>query len=667
MAQSLFHRFVLVVAPTLVVLSGCAGVDSRRVARTAPESPAEAAESDNHDARNEAVAAEEGSAVAGVEAQVSQEPTAQGEDQVEDVIARAQEEFDLGLKALRVGNPEGARERFDRAVQIYNDSGIPLDQSARLRRAYEKLVEEIAALESETGEEPDADPDAVPSPTEKLDDITTTLTPEQTEEVLEKVAPEAREVSFDIPMVVNEKVLGWIDIFKNRKDFRNSFLGGYERYGWYEKMIHQTLREEGLPSDLIYMAFLESTYKTSAYSRARAKGIWQFMTPTGRQYGLKVDRFVDERSHPEKSTRAAARYMKDLYGIFGDWHLAIAAYNTGAGNIMRAQRRSGKTSYWDLARTKHMRLETKNFVPAILALALISKDPAKYGFDGIRHNPTLTYDTIQVSGATKLSLIAQLSGSSDDEIRFLNPHLRLGVTPPYEKEYEVRVPTGRGPETLTAYQALPESERITRVASTHTVRRGETLASIAARYGVSVRELSAMNGIRNANRISIGTRLTVPSIPGAPVDAGEDRPRRASRPSKYAPYHVVRRGDTLYRISRAYGIPLKNLMAWNGLSESSKLFPGSRLVVGKQASSSAAPRPAPTDKTSPPAGLVSVPGGGEAAPDPAGEKISYRVRRGDNLFRIALKFNTTVENLKAWNKITGDSINAGDVLTIYPN
>jgi LysM repeat protein len=209
------------------------------------------------------------------------------------------------------------------------------------------------------------------------------------------------------------------------------------------------------------------------------------------------------------------------------------------------------------------------------------------------------------------------------------------------------------------------------MAGTHTVRRGETLASIAARYGISVRELSSMNGLRNANRISIGTRLTVPSVPGAGSDAGaaDERPaRRASGGSKYAPHHVVRRGDTLYAISRTYGISLKNLMSWNGLSADSTIKPGTRLVVGRGASSAPVPRPASVDKPAlPSAGMVSVPGGGQTSPDPAGEKVSYRVRRGDNLFRIAMKYGTTVENLRVWNNLAGDDIKVGVLLTIYPN
>jgi len=429
-------------------------------------------------------------------------------------------------------------------------------------------------------------------------------------------------------------------------------------------MIHRIFKEEGLPADLIYMAFLERTYKTSAYSRARARGIWQFMTPTGREYGLKVNRYVDERAHPEKSTRAAARYMKDLYATLGDWHLAIAAYNTGAGNIMRAQRRSGKTNYWDLAKSKYMLRETKNFVPAILALALMAKDPAKYGFEGLEHNTPLVYDRVSVDGPTQLSLVARLSGVTEDEIRQLNPHLRMGVTPPGEKDYEVMVPAGRGESFTAAYDAMPAAEKTARLAAVHTVRRGETLATIASRYGTTVGDLRATNHIRNANRLSVGTQLTVPN------GSTRQQMMETARESRYTPYHVVRRGETLSSISRAYGLRLATLLDWNGLTAQSVIVPGKRLIVSHEAVVAPADRtmrPRQTDATASSAGFVSVPGGGQAPPDPGGEKVVYRVRSGDNLFRIAQKYGTSVENLKAWNNIPGDGIRAGVLLTIYPN
>jgi membrane-bound lytic murein transglycosylase D len=432
-------------------------------------------------------------------------------------------------------------------------------------------------------------------------------------------------------------------------------------------MIHRILEEEGLPADLIYVAFLESTYKPNAYSRARAKGIWQFMTPTGRMYGLKIDKYVDERSHPEKATRAAARYLKDLYAIFNDWTLAIAAYNTGAGNILRAQRRTGKTDYWDLARTKHMHRDTKGFVPCITALGLMSKNPEAYGFEGLQRNAPVTWDTVVVDNPTSIGTLAKLAGVSDEEIRFLNPHLRRGVTPPGRKEYEVMVPPGTGERFRAAYGSMPPSERIASVTQTHVVRRGETLASIAVRYGTTPQELASANQIRNVHRISVGMQLEVP----AQVGNGGSRQASAYTDGDYEParrstHHTVRRGDTLSSIARSFGVSLNNLMSWNGLSQNSIIKPGMRLAVRSSAAHRTAPlKPQPLPQS--PAGLVSIPGGGQAPPDQAGARTTYVVRRGDNLFRLSKKFRTTVEQLKAWNNIPGESIQAGQTLVIYPN
>jgi membrane-bound lytic murein transglycosylase D len=448
-------------------------------------------------------------------------------------------------------------------------------------------------------------------------------------------------------MVVNDKVLAWVDLFQKNSVYRKSFIGGYERYGLYEDMIHQVLRDEGLPQDLIFLAFLESTYKTNAYSRARAKGIWQFMTTTGRQYGLRIDRYVDERSHPEKSTRAAARYLKDLYATFNDWHLAMAAYNTGAGNILRGQRRSGKRDYWSIAKTRYMHRDTKNFVPAILALALMGKNPEKYGFTDIEHFEPLEYDRITVEGPARLSLIASLADVPVEEIRALNPHLRRDVTPPGPGSapgsgaYEVFVPRGRGDQVAEAYASLPRAEKIAKLDTEHTVRQGETLASIAARYGVSVNELARANGIRNPRHLRAGARLVVPHGDSTGSYGRETRSVRQDLDDS-APYHVVRRGETLSAISRAYGVSLGRLYSWNSMNARTILKPGMKIRVSP-AAEAAASQPVQT----------------------AQGKLFHRVRPGDNLFQIARRYGTTVSNIKAWNKIDGDTIRTGETLTIF--
>lgn len=570
-------------------------------------------------------------------------------EQVDLIIARAQGEFDLGVELLNGGDAEQAREHWDHAVEAFVNGGVPLQQEPRLQEAFDRILEDIAALEKGIVDTPESDPRAEPAPVDDLLDINPTITPKKAEDKREKITRRSGESTYDIPMVVNDKVLAWVDLFQNNSVYRKSFIGGYERYGLYEDMIHGVLREEGLPSDLIYLAFLESTYKTNAYSRARAKGIWQFMTTTGRQYGLRVDRYVDERSHPEKSTRAAARYLKDLYATFNDWHLAMAAYNTGAGNILRGQRRSGKQDYWSIAKTRYMHRDTKNFVPAILALALMGKNPEKYGFTDIERFETLEYDTVTVEGPARLSLIANLAEVPVEEIRGLNPHLRRDVTPPGPGGsggvYEVMVPRGTGDRVARAYASLPRSEKIAKLDTEHTVRQGETLASIAARYGVSVNELARANGIRNPRNLRSGARLVVPHG-GSDDDTGTRRAAARQDVDPSSPYHVVRRGETLSSISRAYGVSLGRLYAWNSMNDRTILKPGMRIRVQQAAA-------------------ASEPATAQNAGSSSTGKLFYRVKPGDNLFQIARRYGTTVSNIKAWNKIDGDTIRTGETLTIY--
>lgn len=570
-------------------------------------------------------------------------------EDVDLIIARAQGEFDLGVELLNGGDAEQAREHWDHAVEAFVNSGVPLQQEPRLQEAFDRILEDIAALEKGIVDTPEeSDPQAEPAPVDDLLDINPTIIkPRDADTKRDKITRRSGESTYDIPMVVNDKVLAWVDLFQNNSVYRKSFIGGYERYGLYEDMIHEVMREEGLPQDLIFVAYLESTYKTNAYSRARAKGIWQFMTTTGRQYGLRIDRYVDERSHPEKSTRAAARYLKDLYATFNDWHLAMAAYNTGAGNVLRGQRRSGKQDYWSIAKTRYMHRDTKNFVPAILALALMGKNPQKYGFEDIEHFQPLEYDRVTVEGPARLSLIARLADVPVEDIRALNPHLRRDVTPPGpgpagSGSYEVFVPRGTGDQVAEAYAQLPRSEKIAKLDTEHTVRQGETLASIAARYGVSVNELARANGIRNPRNLRAGARLVVPH-----GGSSEEAPAAIAYrdPDAAGPFHVVRRGETLSSISRAYGVSLSRLYAWNSMDSGTILKPGMKVRV----------QPAAEQPLQVPARTGQNDQG----------KHFYRVKPGDNLFQIARRYGTTVSNIKAWNKIAGDTIRTGETLTIY--
>jgi membrane-bound lytic murein transglycosylase D len=363
------------------------------------------------------------------------------------------------------------------------------------------------------------------------------------------------------------------------------------------------------------MVQVESTFKVKAYSRAHAKGLWQFIASTGRKYGLRRNYWIDERSDPLKATRAAARYLRDLYDRFGDWYLAMAAYNAGEGRIERAMRRLRTRDFWRLARSRALGRETRNYVPAVLASILILKDPERYGFEA-EYDPVWRYDTAEVDSATELRVIAECAGTSLKEVRAYNPELRRLITPPDSGPYTVKLPRGTYKRFAKAFAEVPRDKRLTY--TKHRVKRGETLTTIARRYRTSVSALQSANRIRNRHRISVGQVLTVPLGP-----AGEIHAKRDSRSAGRSAYkrgqrlvHRVRRGQTLYGIARRYRTSVRSIQRWNNLGSSTLLHPGRRLVV----------------------------------------YYTHRVRRGETLWSIARRYRTSVRKICEWNGISSKAV-----------
>jgi peptidoglycan lytic transglycosylase D len=569
-----------------------------------------------------------GSLAAHEEAQAAEAPPPKKSpvivDQAAIVIREATDRYLLGEEAYRAGDVDRARGHFDAALLTFMTSGLDVLNEPRLREAYDRMAQDIQSLEAEAvASEGESRPEPDESPTEELKDIKEFMTPDELALEMKKIKPLAAADNFSIPVVLNERVLTLIQAWQTH--FSKAFVGGYQRMGRYEPMIRKVLREEGLPEDLIYLAFTESTFKPTAYSRARAKGVWQFMASTGSRYGLTRNAYVDERSDPEKATRAAAAYLKELYGMFGDWNLVLASYNCGEGLVQKAIDRTGRKDYWDLMTTRYFRAETKNFVPSIMALSLMSRDPAGYGFEGIQKEAPLDFDRVTVDGPADLSLVAKLSGTTVDEIKGLNPELTRAVTPPGVKAYQLRVPKGTGETFQTAYASMPASEKIANV---------RIAAATRSRRGGSRGAVSAFDG-----------------------DEGK---------------YTIQPGDTLSDIARQTGTSVKSLAELNGISEKSMLFPGRSLKVpldggkgdpaARASSRPAAPAPAPAASK---ARAGARPAAAPPKDDPA-PKTAYKVRPGDNLYRIAQRYGTTVESLRSWNglKKSGD-IYPGDVLTIY--
>ncbi len=315
-----------------------------------------------------------------------------------------------------------------------------------------------------------------------------------------------REPDFDIPIVVNKKVEEFIHYFQTTR--RDKFVTWLARSGRYIPAMRKLLKEHGLPEDLVYMAFIESGFDPYAYSRSKAVGPWQFIYLTGKRYGLKVNWWVDERRDPEKSTIAAAKYLKDLYETFACWYLAAAGYNAGEYKIVKAMRRYRTEDFWTLAKVRYLKRETKDYVPLMIAAALVAKDPEKYGFTDVEYQKPLRYEKVKVPELTGLSLVAKACEASLDEIKELNPELRRGVTPPNENDYEIKIPFKKRdlfPITFEILQAFEKFEF-----KTHVVKKGETLRGIARLYRVDIEPLLEINHLAKVTPISKGTILSIP-------------------------------------------------------------------------------------------------------------------------------------------------------------
>ncbi len=376
----------------------------------------------------------------------------------------------------------------------------------------------------------------------------------------------------DIPITLNEKVEYFIRYFTTTK--REVFARWLARSGRYLPMIKEIFREYGLPEDLAYLAMIESGFNPFAYSRAGACGIWQFIRSTARRYGLKINYWVDERRDPEKATHAAAKYLSELYQEFECWHLASASYNAGEAKLRRAIRRYGTRDFWKLCRYRYLKRETKNYVPKMIAAMIIAKNPEKFGFD-VEPYPPLDYEIIEVPGGTDLRAVALASGTDYDLIRLLNAELRRGKTPPTVASYPVKVPFGRGEETLAALRNIRFVYY--RQNLRHRVHRGESLYKIASYYGVSVRALKRANHLRG-HKLRVGQVLRIPVRTQAVLYVSA----KPVSPRGQAMVYQVKPGDSLWKIARKFGVRLYDLKAWNNL-RGNLIKPGLKLLIWPEA------------------------------------------------------------------------------------
>jgi peptidoglycan lytic transglycosylase D len=499
------------------------------------------------------------------------------EDPVTRLIAQAEQHLNTGLAEAKEGHLDAARSEFDRAVDTYLTAPGGAFAETRLAEAYRRTLEAIHLREMESLAAGDGftETRSEPASIDEVGALPVGETP-TSEETRAKVAESVQQETVDFPIAVNDAVLSCIDLYQGR--LHDWFEAALARGQRYLPHIREVFASEGIPQDLAYVALVESAFKATAYSRARAKGVWQFISETGKRYGLQQDWWVDERSDPEKATRAAAKYLKELHGLLGDWNLALAGYNAGESKVLRGISRYGTNDYWRLRKTRAFRRETKNYVPLIHAAIVVAKAPAKYGFEITPEVPR-TYEIADVAGTVDLRVVAECLETPVDDVRALNPELRRLATPATDG-YPLRVPEGRAGLLTACLDNVPAQKRVQ--FRTHVVARGQTFSSIARKYGLRSQDLAAANALSVSRSLRVGQELIIPIEPrtAAPRAASESsatvvtaslEPPSASR---IRVTYRIRPGDTLGAIAERYGTTVRELQSWNGLR-------GTRITAGR--------------------------------------------------------------------------------------
>ena len=415
-----------------------------------------------------------------------------------------------GSDLIKVGESDKAQEAFNKAVDLVLQSNWDLPSTPTLNRFFQDLIQRIQQDESSyllvPFESDEVDESAVVDELESLDSFPITIDPE----IRDALAADLAITKYEIPITVNEMVLKSLDFWLNRN--RKVFEAGLVRSGQYRPMIEKVFREESIPLDLMYLAQVESLFRPHALSRAKAKGIWQFGKSTAVRYGLKVTRDIDERSDPEKSTRAAAHYLNDLYTMFKDWNLVLAAYNWGEGKVQRLINRTGLNDFWQLVDLKRtLPAETKNHVPLIQASVILGRNAEKYGLPTQLDSP-LQYTEVSVSKPIDLKAAAKVLSTSIEELKKLNPSLRGLTTPANYPNFQLKVPADTTQEVHEQLAALPAAKirRVQSSSCSHKVRSGETLSGIARRYHLKVDDLRIANDMSPRTILRAGSKLNLP-------------------------------------------------------------------------------------------------------------------------------------------------------------
>ncbi len=576
-------------------------------------------------------------------------------DAVAELIDKVEKEYQTGLSNYHAGKDEEAKKNFDNALNELLGSNFDVRSDDRLQKEFDRVVQGVNEAYPGGPSEADAQQKSEPAPI----DETNGITPAADAATKAKAEAEIKNTHSDLPLMMTDQVAGYITYFSGRG--RGVFERAFARSGRYHDMIVKTLKEEGVPQDLIYLAQAESGFHPLAVSRVGARGIWQFMGSRARGYGLSHNMWVDDRQDPEKSTRAAARHLKDLYNQFGDWYLAMAAYNSGPGTVQAAVKRTGYADFWELYNRNVLPKETRNYVPIILAVTIMTKNPSQYGLEDVAMEKPADSDTVTINYPVDLRLVAECVGSTPGELQDLNPSL-LRMTTPRQGKFELHIPAGTREDYETAIAAIPPDLRLWW--RYHIVRSGDTLASLARTYHTTARQISEANHL-DGTELEAEARLVIP------VAAGKHPTSDTATYAKRITRYKVRRGDTIQSVADNFGISPTMLRRWNGIHGDSlkgRKVLALHLPISPSAHEEVASRPAKkhpkTDSQTATSKAPATKSSLKEKEEPAEVAVvHHKVKSGETLYSIANLYKTTVAALKRENRNVA-VLHPGMILTI---
>ena len=571
-------------------------------------------------------------------------------DPVGDLIAKAEGEYQAGLANYHAGKTEDAKHNFDNALNSLLSSNFDIRSDERLQKEFDRIVQGVndvypggTGQEAEASQEPQQKSEPAPI------DTTNEIAPSADAKTKAKAEAELKKTRSDLPLMMTDQVAGYIAYFSGHG--RGVFERAYARSGRYRGMMLPILKQEGVPQDLIYLALAESGFHPHAVSRVGARGIWQFMGGRGAGYGLHHNMYVDDRQDPEKATRAAARHLKDLYNQFGDWYLAMAAYNSGPGTVQAAVKRTGYADFWELYNRNVLPKETKNYVPIILAATLMAKNPSQYGLDSVEMEKPDDYDTVTIDYPVDLRLVADCVGVSATDLQDINPSL-LRLSTPRTGSFQLHIPAGTKDQFQTAIAAVPPDKRLWW--RYHTVHSGDTIMTLARTYHTTAKQIEEANHL-DGPELDAEAKLLIPVAPGKHADDNATYARHITR-------YKVHKGDTVESVAENFGISAQQLRRWNGIRGNSlagrralalhlPISPNghSAEVASSRTKSKRTTPKTETASTKPPATKSAEierlrAGKVEAA------VVHHKVKSGETLYSIANLYKTTVAALKRYNR-----------------